>query len=293
METLIYKYKLYCDTENHEDALITLEALCSQTEEMVTFTEVDYTRKLKKSILNKSKEALDSLNNLFNGKRYNSNLLKTSNMRSFTVNPETNDETLPIGHKINLLKPQEYHTSSVSIFKNYSTIMIGKYTDLIEKLLFLVNAMISKVNNFLKQLGEDYENKYDITVSLINIKASILGFMANYFVNSSKNTHSAYLTYLQGIEISIHQLEPSNIVRMRISYSFMKFMFYNLKDSYRSFLFCGEYQQLLLKEAQQYDIDEEECTYFVNKFKLFHDTNLESFKSSFKKFFPKYKRDVF
>lgn len=293
METLIYKYKLYCDTENHEDALITLEALCSQTDEMITYTEVDYTRRLKKSILAQSKEALDNLNNLFSNKRYNSNLNKTSNLRSFSLNAEAADESAPIGFKLSQLKPQEYHSSSVSIFKNYSTILISKYSDLIEKLLFLVNAMISKVNNLLKHVAEDIEDRHEISISLINIKASILAFMSIYFINSSKNTQSAYLSYLQGIELSLHHLNPSSVVRMRISYSFMKFMFYILKDSYRSFLFCGEYQQLLLKEAQQFETDEEECTYFVNKFKLFHDKNIESFKNSYKKYFPKYKRDVF
>ena len=304
MEYLSYKFKIAIDSENIDDSLINLESICNESQSF-TKSNLDYLKKLKKTIIKKSKKSLDSLINII---QENKEIEESKNIRkaqrgSIQSNAynayDKYDDNYTLERNINNLLNQSESinitsNSKIALFKNFALLQIKKNTEMIDKFLLLLNTLINNTNNELNHQGEEEENDdvhehiVEKLIFLLNIKASLLNHLSNYTENKSKQIQTAYYTYLQAIELCLLHLSTRNIIGLRLKYSYMKYICFKLKDPYRAFLFMSE----LKSQIEEYQSDNL-INYITNKINNFHDNNIELFKQKYRVYFPKLKNDIF
>jgi hypothetical protein len=159
-----------------------------------------------------------------------------------------------------------------SVLDNYSETLKSECVMNIEKMLECVNNLFPKVK----------KNKL-IAIMLI-IRAKLLVFMYESSTEEKgKYLELAYGNYKKAVEISMKFMSKMDITRLKVFYSYCKFLFMHMEDKYRGVLFCMN----LIKEINEYKNEDEENleNFYKNpdyvkieeKFKKFCERNLEEY----------------
>ena len=270
MDLEIYKFKLSVDIDNIDDALIYLNNICTEYEE-ITIDEIETIRILKKLVIRKYKKKLNKLNDSINKEYlYFKENLESLNSNTYNLNKIEKDEdgciifNNYINENTTLIKKVDsiiinnnniqnsnnnYSKLNIvnnsfksNITKDFSYFLLEKTINYINKLLNIVNYLIDKSSNN-KSLNYTFNNNTNEEyICLLLIKCSILKFTINYFDNKEFNIQNAYFTYIKGIEFCLLHIPHYNEYKYRFYYSYIKFLHLYLKDYYRSFLFLSEFK---------------------------------------------------
>lgn len=158
------------------------------------------------------------------------------------------DQNKKILEKLKKTKEEEKAKSFIKVplkdvLSDYSENVVSESITIIEKFLSCVNVLSNRTKN--KKL----------TALLFLIKAKIFKFFFSYsHSDNSRHLESAYLNYKNSIVISLKNLDPMSVTRIKIFYSYCKFLITYMKDSYRGVLFCMN----LIKEINEYKRENEE-----------------------------------
>ena len=174
-----------------------------------------------------------------------------------------------------------------NLIDNYST-------NLQEEAFCMVETLISCINNILTKTKD---NKL-ISIVLCS-KASLLGFLSQFSNEKSTNLELAYSYYKSSIEKAIKYMPKTDISRMKIAYSYAKFIYTKINDKYRSILFILNYleeihqiqnNENLLNDLEGKDLDNylKDLAKIEKKFKDFHQQNISEFNKIVQEYHPEY-----
>lgn len=336
MEYLLYKFKISVDIDNFEDGIYNLEILVENSP-LILLNELDYIEKFTKNIKKHGESLLQTLNSelVKNKAEETENIVFPSTQTQSTKRKRTNQMTSyhkvndydSLERKINQIVTQKENELSsidfkVGLFKSFSLIKIRKIIEMVDKVVMLLNSLISEIRRMINKKkdndetkdDEDIESIYEKQVYLLYIKASTLNFISKYIESSNGYIQTAYFSYMEAIEISLLYLQNDNNISMRLRYSYIKFLLVTMKDSYRAFLFYYEFKSKLdkAKESIIFMIEnkvqlknendqQEERIYkkkvksidaILSKAKKFHDSHCEEFKSKYRIYFPHHKKYI-
>ena len=173
--------------------------------------------------------------------------------------------------------------------------LIDNYSNNLQEEAFcMVETLITCINNILSKTKD---NKL-ISIILCS-KASLLGFLSQFSTEKSSNLELAYSYYKSSIEIALKYIPRTDISRMKIAYSYAKFIFTKINDKYRSILFILNYleeihqiqnNENLLNELEGADLDSylKDLAKIEKKFKNFHEKNINDFNKIVQQYHPEY-----
>jgi predicted HicB family RNase H-like nuclease len=173
--------------------------------------------------------------------------------------------------------------------------LIDNYTvNLQEEAFCMVETLINCINNILSKTKD---NK--LIAIILCSKASLLGFLSQYSNEKSTNLELAYSYYKSSVEKAFKFLPKTDISRMKIAYSYAKFIFTKINDKYRSMIFILNYldeinliknNENLLNDFEGDELDSylKELSKIERKFKNFHESNIEDFNKIFQQYHPEY-----
>jgi hypothetical protein len=194
----------------------------------------------------------------------------------------------------NLKKVKEeenFRTNKYALKTVYEEYSVGLKSEAIN----IIESFINCVNNLINKTKESR-----IIAFLSIIRAKLFTFLLDFNVEDNKNyLQLAYGNYKKAVEICIKNLNKKDILRMKIFYSYCKFLLGPMKDKYRSVLFSinliDELNSIKIDENEN-DSDDEtnvsnknEFVKLEKKIKLFYENNLADYNYSIRIYHPEYK----
>jgi len=187
--------------------------------------------------------------------------------------------------------------NSRSMRSTYRSLLDNYSNNVQEEAFSMVETLISCLNNILNKTKD---NK--LIAIILCSKASLCSFLSQYSNEKSSNLELAYSYYKSSIEMSIKYIPKLDLSRMRIAYSYAKFIFSKINDKYRSILFILNYlEEIHQLQNNENLVDESNNNEGFNlenflkdlmkiekKFKNFHDKNIEEFNSIVRQYHPEY-----
>lgn len=185
--------------------------------------------------------------------------------------------------------------NSKNIRNVYRNLIENYSTNLQEEAFCMVEALISCLNNILNKTKD---NK--LSAIILCAKASLCAFLSQYSNEKSSNLELAYSYYKSSIEMAMKHIPKLDITRMRIAYSYAKFIFTKIKDKYRSILFILNFleeihqiqnnENLIDENNENFNLDNflKELAKIEKKFKTFHDKNIEEFNTIVRQYHPEF-----
>ncbi len=175
-----------------------------------------------------------------------------------------------------------------NLLENYSNNLQDESFSMIETLISCLNDILSKTK----------DNK--LTAIIICAKAGLCAFLSQFSNEKSSNLELAYSYYKTAIELSVKHIHKLDLSRLRIAYSYAKFIFTKINDKYRSILFVlnvleeihqiQSNENLIDEQNENFNLDVflKDLAKIERKFKTFHDKNIEEFNSIVRQYHPEY-----
>lgn len=177
-----------------------------------------------------------------------------------------------------------------SVYRN----LLDNYSNNLQEEAFcVVETLISCLNSILTKTKD---NK--LTAIILCSKASLCSFLSQYSNEKSTNLELAYSFYKTSMELSIKKIPKLDISRMKIAYSYAKFVYTKINDKYRSIIFVMNYleeihqiqnnENLLDENNENFNLEIflKELSKIEKKFKSFHDKNIEEFNTIVRQYHP-------
>jgi len=174
--------------------------------------------------------------------------------------------------------------------------LLDNYSNVLQEEAFcMVETLISCLNNILNKTKE---NK--LIAIILCAKANLCSFLSKYSNEKSSNLELAYSYYKKSVEMSIKYIPKLDLSRMRIAYSYAKFLFSMINDKYRSILFVVNFleeihqlqcnENLMDENSESFNLENflKELAKIEKKFQAFHDKNVEEFNNILKKYHPEF-----
>jgi hypothetical protein len=183
---------------------------------------------------------------------------------------------------------QQYDESSFKGQKFIYKTVIDTYSkNLTQETISVIENFVNIINNLFPHIKDER-----LAVAMYHIRASLFVFLYEFSDEKSKYLELAFANYKKAVDISIKYLNNYDIIRIRLFYSYCKFMQKYLKDDYRSVLFCIN----VLDDMHKMKNDEElieiitsnEFIKIEKKFKLFYENNLEGYNKTIHIYHPEY-----
>ena len=175
-----------------------------------------------------------------------------------------------------------------NLLENYSN-------NLQEEAFSLVETLISCLNNILNKTKD---NK--LIAIIFCAKASLCAFLSQFSNKKSSNLELAYSHYKTAVEMSVRHIAKLDLSRLKIAYSYAKFIFTKIHDKYRSMLFVlnvleeihqiQNNENLIDENNENFNLDNflKDLAKIERKFKAFHDKNIEEFNCIVRQYHPEY-----
>lgn len=175
-----------------------------------------------------------------------------------------------------------------NLLENYSN-------NLQEEAFSMVETLISCLNNILNKAKD---NK--LIAIILCAKASLCAFLSQFSNEKSSNLELAYSYYKTAIEMSVKHIPKLDLSRLKIAYSYAKFVFTKINDKYRSILFVLNVleeihqiqgnENLIDEQNENFNLDAflKDLAKIERKFKAFHDKNIEEFNNIVRQYHPEY-----
>ena len=195
------------------------------------------------------------------------------------------------------------YNMQTTIDEENSRAMRGSYRNLLEnysnslqeEAFSMVETLISCLNNILNKTKD---NK--LIAIILCAKASLCAFLSQFSSEKSSNLELAYSYYKTAIEMSVKHIPKLDLSRLKIAYSYAKFVFTKINDKYRSILFVLNVleeihqiqgnENLIDEQNENFNLDVflKDLAKVERKFKTFHDKNIEEFNGIVRQYHPEY-----
>jgi hypothetical protein len=188
---------------------------------------------------------------------------------------------------IQRVKNQELKDSAKGQFKQ----VLDNFTESIYKEGIAVFERFIKCINLLFYKTKDEK----ILAVLYSIRAALFSFMVQHSSDKSKYLELALTNYKKAVDICMKYLNSLDVIRLRVFHGYIKFIFTQVRDKYRSILFCinvlEEINQVKETMYDKYEefLTSEEFLKMETKFRKFYDNNIEEYNKVIGLYHPEYK----
>jgi hypothetical protein len=154
------------------------------------------------------------------------------------------------------------------VLSDYSENVLAESLLTIEKILNCVNVLLNKTK------------KKRLIALMFLIRAKLFKFLFSYSnSDNSRHLESAYINYKHAIAISLKFVDNMDITRIKIFYSYCKFLIKFMNDSYRGVLFCMNLTKEINVLKRDHDDDDDE----ENEEKFWESSEFKKVESKLKK----------
>lgn len=169
-----------------------------------------------------------------------------------------------------------------SVNESYYNKVVTEGQNIMERFVLCLNSLSLKVRD------------QRLLPVMYKLQASLFNCMQEFCEdNRSKFIETAYHNYLKCVEFSLQYLDKFDIIRLKIFYSYCKFLFFGAQDKYRAMLICiNIINEIHKKKNEEEFMDDEinrvEFEKIDKKFRTFYESNLEEYNKVMKIYHPEY-----
>lgn len=175
-----------------------------------------------------------------------------------------------------------------NLLENYNNTIHEEAFGEVETLISCLNTILTKTK----------DNK--LTAIILCAKASLCAFLSQHSNEKSSNLELAYSYFRTAVEMSVKHIPKLDLSRLKIAYSYAKFIYTKINDKYRSILFVlnvleeihqiQNNENLIDEHNENFNLDNflKELVKIEKKFKAFHDKNIDEFNSIVRQYHPEY-----